>query len=573
PISPGGSTFNATSRPVSVYVARYTTPIPPGLIGDDKIRARFEREIGILKRLSHPNIVRYYGGGLHEGQRWYAMELIDGGALSQLLKRRGHLNPEQTIEAGRQLCAALEHAHNAGIIHRDLKPGNLFITRRGRIKLGDFGIARDTEASPLTAAGKTVGTYAYMAPEQIRGSTLISRKTDLYAVGCVLYELLTGQTPFLADNPAEMLLAHMENEPFPVREKCPACPPALDQLILRLLEKEPDDRPFDALAVHTELTEIAASLKAPAADVAGESAARAGTTTAAGATGPGTRTTGTESVGKKKKRKRDRGPFYERLWFLVTALTLLVAGTVWYMFFSGPSEETLYQGGYDLVQEVLQNPERDGALTALEEAQDDFLKPALQRFPSGEYAERNAVLLDQARSLTLEIQMEKRLSKGIKSRGDLEQAASDAFRPASDETANPLMSIDRMQAFIERTETELMQPAAGGSGKAAANGATETAADSSSPADHNNPRLWNLLAHRRLSAARDEFLKREDQAERCREYLDQAGEELNGDKAERARGKLSRFVRVFENQPSAKAVCERAAELLSGVGRSELDPG
>ncbi len=552
------ATYTETGREVALKV------LPPGLIGDSKIRARFEREIGILKRLSHPNIVRYYGGGTHEGQRWYAMELIDGGAVSRLLKRRGRLTPEQTIEAGRQLCAALEHAHNAGIIHRDLKPGNLFITSKGRIKLGDFGIARDTEATPLTAAGKTVGTYAYMAPEQIRGSTLISRKTDLYAVGCVLYELLTGQTPFLADNPAEMLLAHMEREPFPLREKCPSCPPALDQLILRMLEKEPDDRPFDALAVHTELTEIAASLKTCATDSADHSVPGQ---SAAAAAVPGTPTAGAATAPKKKKKRR-RGPFHERTPVLVTALLLLICGTVYFTVFNRPSEEMLHQGGDALVQQVLRNPERSDAATILETAQEDFLKPALDRFPDGEFAERNTLLLDQARSLLLEIQAEKRLGKGMKGRSQLEQTAYDALRREADASASPLIALDRLQAFIELTATATAEPAQ----PSAADADEAAAADGDSQADFNQPRLWNQAARRRLSAARDELLKREDLAQLCSAFVTQAGTELQGDKPEQARAKLSRFLVLFQDHPPAKVACEKAAELLAGADGVEAEP-
>ncbi|MFN8707733.1 MAG: serine/threonine protein kinase, partial [Planctomyces sp.] len=166
-----GIVYLATHTPTGKRVALKV--LTPALSSDVKLLKRFEREIDILKRMSHPNIVRYYGGGTQDNQRYYAMEFIDGGSLQDILKKRRTLTWEQTIQVGRQLCSALEHAHNAGIIHRDLKPANLFISRRGRLKLGDFGIARDTEATALTAAGKTVGTYAYMAPEQIHGNAPI----------------------------------------------------------------------------------------------------------------------------------------------------------------------------------------------------------------------------------------------------------------------------------------------------------------------------------------------------------------------------------------------------------------
>ena len=258
------ATYVETGKQVAVKV------LPPALSEDEKLLKRFEREILILKRLRHPNIVKYYGGGTHQGQRWYAMEYIDGGSLHDILKKRKRLTWDQAIQVGRQLTAALEHAHNAGIIHRDLKPGNLFVTKKGRIKLGDFGIARDTEATALTAAGKTVGTYAYMAPEQIHGHAPISGKTDLYATGCLLYELLVGETPFVSANPAEMLMMHLNDYPYNLHEKNVECPLALDQLVERLMQKKPEDRPFDALAVNTELDHILKSAEASIAEVSQE---------------------------------------------------------------------------------------------------------------------------------------------------------------------------------------------------------------------------------------------------------------------------------------------------------------
>ena len=130
------ATYVETGKQVAVKV------LPPALCEDAKLLKRFEREIGILKRLKHPNSVKYYGGGTHEGQRWYAMEYIDGGSLYDILKKRKRLTWDQAIQVGRQLTAALENAHNAGIIHRDLKPGNLFVTKKGHITLGEFWIAR-----------------------------------------------------------------------------------------------------------------------------------------------------------------------------------------------------------------------------------------------------------------------------------------------------------------------------------------------------------------------------------------------------------------------------------------------
>ena len=257
-----------------VYLATYTKNqkrvalklLTESVANKPKLLARFERECDILKKLNHPNIVRYYGGGCVKGKHFYAMEYMDAGSLERRMKRKGTLTWQQAVEVAKQVCAGLDHAHRHSVIHRDLKPGNLFLTKRGRLKLGDFGIAKDEDESGLTSQGKTVGTYAYMAPEQIVGKPKVSGATDLYALGIVLYEIMSGKCPFDADVAVDILFQHLEKEPPSIRVLVPDCPKWLDRTILRLLEKKPEDRFESARALYESLKASVAAYSGDAND-------------------------------------------------------------------------------------------------------------------------------------------------------------------------------------------------------------------------------------------------------------------------------------------------------------------
>lgn len=222
------------------------------------IRARFKREMTILGRLRHPNIVAYLGGGQDDEDQtlFYAMEVVTGGTVGDLLSNSGPLPWAAVVEITRQVCSALQCAHNHGIVHRDLKPSNLFLTLDGQVKLGDFGIARDLTAGDLTSAGVTVGTHAYMAPEQITGDQSVSGKVDLYALGCCMFEMLTARKVFAGENYAQLFDEHLKKKPPSVREFAD-CPEAIEQVIFDLLEKSADDRPFNARQVQAVMLEIA----------------------------------------------------------------------------------------------------------------------------------------------------------------------------------------------------------------------------------------------------------------------------------------------------------------------------
>src|SRR4051794_3739018 len=183
------------------------------------------------------------------------MEYVAGETLEQMLRRRGPIPWREIVDLGLQICDALHYAHEHGVVHRDLKPSNLMISEQGQVKLTDFGIAKDLDATALTGTGRTLGTAAYMAPEQIRGTPAISHKTDLYALGVVLYQMLTGRTAF--EGTSAVILLHMPlNEPVPrPSAKVSEIPVALDDLTVKLLAKSPADRPWDAAAVGQVLTE------------------------------------------------------------------------------------------------------------------------------------------------------------------------------------------------------------------------------------------------------------------------------------------------------------------------------
>ena len=228
----------------------------PGVSQDQLIRARFRREMANLERLTHPHIVRYYGGGEDDGTLFYVMELVDGGTVKGLLQIKGAFDWPIVVEVTRQICSALQYAHNNGVIHRDLKPSNLFLTKSAEIKLGDFGIARDLDRSDITASGMTVGTHAYMAPEQITGDEAVSGKADLYSLGCCLFEMLVGRTPFQGDNFAQLFEQHLRTDAPRVSDFSSSCPLELDALVSRLLEKNPEDRPFNARQVQALMLQL-----------------------------------------------------------------------------------------------------------------------------------------------------------------------------------------------------------------------------------------------------------------------------------------------------------------------------
>ncbi|MEM6777174.1 MAG: serine/threonine-protein kinase [Planctomycetota bacterium] len=228
----------------------------PAVSSDELIQARFRREMLVLERLKHPNIVSYYGGGKDDGAMFYVMERVDGGTMKDLLESSGAMAWPVVVDVARQISSALQCAHNHGVIHRDLKPGNLFLTRDATVKLGDFGIARDLHSAELTNQGLTVGTHAYMAPEQITGDENISGKADLYALGCCLFEFLTRRKVFQGENFAQLFEQHLRVMPPAVTQFVGDAPSELSDVIAQCLAKNPEDRPFNARAVQGAMLEI-----------------------------------------------------------------------------------------------------------------------------------------------------------------------------------------------------------------------------------------------------------------------------------------------------------------------------
>lgn len=242
-----GSVYRAESDELKAPVA--VKILHPEIAHDESMVDRFQREIVIMERLSHPHIVRHYGGGMMDGQFFYAMELLDRGSLRDRLRRGGPLPWPLAALYISQIASALQHAHNHGVIHRDLKPANLFFSDQGRLVLGDFGIAHDaheTDGGEQTATG---GTFAYMSPEQIRAEHHLSGASDLYSLGCVSYEMLAGRPPFVGANYAQIWDQHLHATPRGLRADGVECPEWLEHIILELLEKEPHRRPFNPRAV------------------------------------------------------------------------------------------------------------------------------------------------------------------------------------------------------------------------------------------------------------------------------------------------------------------------------------
>ena len=223
---------------------------------DPNALERFKDEVRLARRISHRNVARTHDFGEADGVYYVTMEYVAGTPLKELLKTRGRLPVDATVSVGKQLCRALEAAHEQGIIHRDVKPQNIVVAPDGLVKVMDFGIARAVERKKgMTQTGLVVGTPEYMAPEQLMGEPL-DQRVDLFAAGVVLYECLTGRRPHEAESPMALVSKVLTEPIVPPHEVTPDVPLALSLLVARALARNPADRPRGAGEMYDELARV-----------------------------------------------------------------------------------------------------------------------------------------------------------------------------------------------------------------------------------------------------------------------------------------------------------------------------
>ncbi|MFL5870099.1 MAG: protein kinase domain-containing protein [Solirubrobacterales bacterium] len=289
--------YKATDRVLERTVA--VKILAEHLSDDEKFVARFRREALAVAKLIHPNIVQVYDTGVDGDRHYIVMEYVEGKSVAQLLQTKGRLGPDSAVEIGVQACAGLEYAHRQGIIHRDVKPGNLMViggpAGRGRrdsyahdpptgemtIKLTDFGIARASAQTRLTQVGSVVGTAAYLAPEQARGDEA-TPAADVYALGVVLYQILTARLPWEGSTLAELAIRRENERPLPPSSYDPDIPETLSRAVLRSLEGEPSARYSTARELAQALEDgLAGREPAPPSDELPTDMLSTGTATAA----------------------------------------------------------------------------------------------------------------------------------------------------------------------------------------------------------------------------------------------------------------------------------------------------
>ena len=537
-----GSVFRARHGETGEYVA--IKIVAPGLSSNATIMARFKREAAILKQLRHRNIVRLVATGKFQGTPFYAMEYVDGESLDHVITRRGRLTWEEVVEFGQQLCAALQHAHEAGIIHRDLKPSNVMVLPDGTVKLTDFGIAKDMDRTQLTAAQCTVGTAAYMSPEQFKGERDLTAKSDLYNMGVMFYELLTGHKPFNADNAMDMFMQHLTGAFERPSRRVLDIPVWLDNLVCQLLEKSPDKRPVNAEMVGRALSQV--KERVLTLQSAGVEAARTrNVDRPAGQKLEEEDKDAARTLLGRKKRKKKKVPFYQRRWAQGLVLSALLAGIVFVIWraLQPPSADYLYQvaAGFD-------DPERQGKAR---EAMSEFV----ERYPDDPKAaqvrkwSRNLEAREQEDDLMHRAGERRKLNKDFEPSSDQEGIAYDALR---------YQRLGDLPAACERYQ--------------------KLKEESQKPED----RGWLALAEARLDelgpkvhpakTAKEKHEAKTKQIELLKSKITEAVELAKAKQYIRARARASDIVDLYGNRPELKKQFEDAQRLRDQLARLKFDP-
>src|SRR5690348_15338220 len=292
-------------REVAVKVLRQD------LARDPSFQVRFRREAQAAASLNHPSIVAVYDTGEDRSALgatpYIVMEYVEGETLRDVLRREGHLDPDRAMELAADICGALDFSHRNGIVHRDVKPGNVMITPDGAVKVMDFGIARavSDSAATMTSTAAVIGTAQYLSPEQARGESVDAR-SDVYSVGCLLYELVTGAPPFTGDSPVSVAYQHVREDPRLPSSINPVIPPALDAILLKAMSKNPANRYQSAAEMRNDLLRAIAGQRVEATPVMGdaEKTTLLGAAPAAYGYPDGERWTEDEDADRRRRRRR-----------------------------------------------------------------------------------------------------------------------------------------------------------------------------------------------------------------------------------------------------------------------------
>ncbi len=408
----------------------------PLISSDLQAKTALVQEVDRLKGLVHPNIARCYGGILEASLGCIASELVAGETLVDVLSRRGRLSWETVVDYAFQISSALDQAHADGVVHQDLTPDKILITDDDQVKIVDFRVDRANNPTCISSHKRTPQRARYLSPEQLRGDSPLTEKTDLYSLGCIMFEMLVGRPAFAAGSVEQITTEQLQTEPPRVGSMVLDCPIWLESLIRQLLEKDPANRPHGAAAVVLALQETHRQV-----------AAKTGVLEhAAGGFSPLSREVDKDMArdllrkARREKHQRERPtatPLYESPWFLALMLLLLVGGVAAWLLRP--------------VNEAKQLERAKAILAEHEGVQQEKARPILERVlartPQGEYAGEARVLIDELDMASAERRLRIRARLGQEPKSEAERHFAEAFR--FEQFGDRLTALNRYQSMVD----------------------------------------------------------------------------------------------------------------------------